>query len=304
MKKIRYKGERQRLDTYVSGLLDITRSQAQKKIRAGNIKIGGKSVNPGKILIQGDIITTLPAEGATLCRKKPAPEIKILYEDENIIVVDKEAGVVVYPSYGHESGTLLDALRGKIQIEGSERPGVVHRLDKDTSGLIAFAKNEKAERELKKIIKERKFEKTYLALVWGKVTPKKGRIEIPIKRAERDRKKMEAAKIGRKSLTEYEVLRYYDNMTLLKVRIITGRTHQIRVHFSAIGYPVVGDKTYGPRFSVIPARQGSGKRPAGISPQLSRQFLHAHELAFELFGKKYRFKSDLPEDLKGFIKSI
>jgi 23S rRNA pseudouridine1911/1915/1917 synthase len=134
-------------------------------------------------------------------------------------------------------------------------------------------------------------------LVWGKVKPGKGTIDIPIKRAERDRKKMEAAHMGKESQTKYEVIKYYDKMTLLKVRIITGRTHQIRVHFAGIGYPVVGDKKYGSHPSSFPQRRESHS-------QLNRQFLHAHKLGFELFGKKYHFKSDLPDDLNEFIKNL
>jgi len=293
MKEIHYSGEKQRLDIYLSGLLGITRSQAQKKVNSGEIKINRRSVNPNKILIQDDLIEISSAKVPNLGKKNEVPKIKIVYEDGNIIVVDKEAGVVIYPAEGHESGTLLDALRDKIDITGEERPGVVHRLDKDTSGLIVLAKNKKTETELKKLIKERKFEKTYLALVWGKVTPEKGSIDIPIQRSEKDRKKMEAATRGRESLTEYEVIKYHANMTYLKVKIITGRTHQIRVHFTGIGFPVVGDKTYGPRSSAIPAQAG-----------ISRQFLHAHELSFELNGKKYHFKSDLSEDLNDFLNRI
>ncbi|RJO60021.1 RluA family pseudouridine synthase [candidate division WS5 bacterium] len=297
MNKVKYSGEKQRLDTHISSLLGITRSQAQKKIRAGEIKVNEKTANPNKILIQGDMIAILDKKSPE--KIKTAPKVKIIHEDENIIVIDKDTGIVVYPDSTHKSGTLLDAVRGKIKITGSERPGVVHRLDKDTSGLIIFAKNEETERELKKILKERRLEKTYLALVQGKVVPKKGRIDIPIKRSEKDRKKMEASPSGRESLTEYEVIKYYKNMTLMKIRLITGRTHQIRVHFAGIGYPVIGDKTYGSRYSVIPTPSVIPAK-AGIS----RQFLHAHELAFELFGKKYHFKSELPGDLGKFLDSL
>lgn len=287
MKRIQYKGERQRLDTHISSLLGITRSKAQKKIRAGEIKINKKLANPNKIVIQGDIIQILDQKGPE--KTKTAPEVKIIYEDKNMIVLNKEAGVVVYPDSTHKSGTLLDAICSKIQITDSERPGVVHRLDKETSGLIVFAKNKKTERELKRIIKERRLKKTYLTLVWGRLEPKKGSIDIPIRRSEKDRKKMEAARSGREALTEYEATKYYKDTTLVKVNIITGRTHQIRVHFSGIGYPVVGDKKY-------------GKKSDNTGP--GRQFLHAHELGFELYGKKYHFKSDLPGDLERFLELL
>lgn len=287
MKTINYKGVSQRLDIYVSGLLDITRSQAQKRISSGEIEVGGKLAKPNKIIVHGDIIKI--SDKKLKFTKKEVPDINIVYEDENIIVVDKQAGVVVYPADGHESGTLLDALRDKVDIKDDERPGVVHRIDKDTSGLIVFAKNQKTLEYLQEEIKERKFSKTYLTLVWGKVKPEKGTIDIPIQRSEKDRKKMEASNIGRESLTDYEVVKYYDKMTFLKVKIITGRTHQIRVHFAGIGYPVVGDKTYGKKDEKI---------------YLNRQFLHAHKLGFNLFGKKYQFVSDLPEDLKEFLGAL
>ncbi len=287
MDKSTYQGKNQRLDIYLSGLLSITRSQAQKRINAGGVEVNGEIAKPNKIIVHSDVINILEKEHKPT--EKEPPKVNIIYEDDNIIVVDKLAGVVVYPAEGNESGTLLDALRDKINIQGEERPGVVHRLDKDTSGLIVFAKNQKTLEYLQKEIKNRKFEKTYLVLVWGKVTPEKGTIDIPIKRSEKDRKKMEASSLGREALTKYEVVKYYDQMTFLKAKIITGRTHQIRVHFVGIGFPVVGDKMY-------------GKKDEKIS--LNRQFLHAHELGFELLGKKYHFVSELPENLEGFLKSI
>lgn len=288
MKKIIFKDiEKQRLDVYISSLLDIARNQAQKKINEGLILVNEKKTKPNKIVEQGDEITI--SETHAKIKTKKSPKVNIIYEDENILVVNKAAGVVVYPDENHMSGTLLDAVRDKIQIKGEERPGVVHRLDKDTSGLIIFARNEKSEKELKKLIKERKFEKTYLALVWGKIKPEKGSINIPIKRSEKDRKKMEVSESGREALTKYELINYIDDMSYLKVHIITGRTHQIRVHFAGIGYPVVGDKTYGKKDD---------------SSGLARQFLHAHELEFEFFGKKYHFISRLPEDLAKFLRNL
>lgn len=273
-----------RLDIYVSGLLGISRSQAQKQIKAGEVIVNGDVSKTHQKVVQGDVVA--PSERKERLEKSKNPIVNIMYEDENIIVVDKSKGVVVYPAVGHKSGTLVDALIDKIDITDSERPGVIHRLDKDTSGLLVLAKNKKTEEYLKKEIKERKFNKVYLVLVWGKVSPRDGTIDIPIKRSEKDRKKMEAAHTGREAFTKYEVIKYYDKMTLLKARIITGRTHQIRVHFSAIGYPVVGDKTYGKK---------------GTHVTLNRQFLHAHQLSFDLFGKKYSFTSELPKDLSDFI---
>lgn len=287
-KNIYQKDVPERLDVYVSGLLDITRSQAQKKIKAGEVTVNGEVSKANQKLVRGDIVK-ISDKKEEQTEKEKNPKVNIVYEDENIIVVDKGAGMVVYPAVGHGSGTLLDALRSKIDIKDNGRPGVIHRIDKDTSGLIVFAKNQKSLEYLQEQIRDRKFEKTYLALVWGAVEPKRGTIDIPIQRSQMDRKKMEAALSGRESLTEYEVIRYHGKMTFLKVKIITGRTHQIRVHFAGIGYPVVGDKTYGKK------DEKTG---------LKRQFLHAHELGFELFDKKYKFTSELPEDLSKFIESL
>ena len=296
MNKIVYQGKGERLDIFMSGFWNVSRNQTQKCIEEGQVLVNGKAGKSNIVLEPGDKVEITEKKAAKL--KAIIPRVDVAYEDENIIAVNKDPGIVVYPDANHKTGTVLDALRSKIGIKGEERPGVVHRLDKDTSGLMVFARNKETEEYLKKEIKDRKFQKTYAALVWGKVIPKEGIINIPIKRSEKNRKKMEALSLGKEALTEYSVVQYYKqsdtwcricDMTLLKVKIITGRTHQIRVHLSAIGYPVVGDKTYGRKDDM------SG---------LNRQFLHATDLSFALNGKKYKLHSDLPKDLVVFIDSL
>ncbi len=294
MNKKVYQGRGERLDVFVADILGISRNKAQNYIKERLVFVNGRAGKPSIILEAGDNVEVQDAKDKGL--KQVIPKVKIVFENKDIIVIDKDPGIVVYPDSNHKTGTLLDAVRPKIDIESDERPGVVHRLDKDTSGLIVFAKNSDTERALKREIKSRKFEKIYLALVWGHVEPENGKIEIPIRRSEKDRKKMEASDTGKDAFTEYEVVHYYNQsdtgcrisqMTLLKVKIITGRTHQIRVHLAAIGYPVVGDKTYGRRDD----RSG-----------LARQFLHASDLSFKLNGKMYSFHSDLPKYLRIFLE--
>lgn len=214
-----------------------------------------------------------------------AKKIKIIFENKDFLVVDKPPGMVVYPSFGHDSGTLLDEIRGKIGIpQVDERPGVVHRLDKETSGVIIFSKNIKADRKLKNLFKTRKIKKEYLVLVEGRMESRAGRIEIPLARGGVDRKKVVVSLKGRSAITEYEKILEFENYTLLKANILTGRTHQIRVHFSSIDHPIVGDPVYGKKHS-----------------DLARQFLHARRLSFRFEGEDYHFESEIPADLIGFL---
>jgi 23S rRNA pseudouridine1911/1915/1917 synthase len=219
----------------------------------------------------------------------------MIYQDGDIIVVDKPAGLTVHPAPGHPTGTLVNALLAACPdlkgISGTLRPGIVHRLDKDTSGLIVVAKNDWAMRSLQRQLKEREVRKTYLALVQGVPKPKEGLIEAPIGRNPRNRKKMAVVADGREASTKYRVREEFagGNYTLLEVEPVTGRTHQIRVHMAALGHPIVGDSTYG--------------RPSKV---VERQFLHAHKLAFAmpLGGRTVEFESPLPADLREALNSL
>ena len=235
-------------------------------------------------------ITIPPPVPGTLTPE--AIPLKILYEDNDLMVVDKPAGLTVHPAPGHYTHTLVNAILAHVpDLEAGEtnRPGIVHRLDKDTSGLIIVAKNSAAHMKLADQFKSRSVTKVYQALVQGHLTPEEGIIEASIGRDPRDRKRMAVVTGGREARTEYTVIKYIDNYTLLEVRPKTGRTHQIRVHLAAIGFPIVGDATYGVK-----------------SDYLSRQFLHAYKLRFKLpsTGEYREFESELPDDLAQALKDI
>ena len=236
----------------------------------------------------------------------PEPEaipIRIVYEDEHLVVLDKPAGMVVHPGAGHSSGTLVNALLHHVKdlsgIGGELRPGIVHRLDRGTSGLMVVAKSDAAHQELSRQFSDREVDKEYVALVWGLVQPGR-RIDAPIGRDSGDRQKMSTrARRARNAVTRVTFARHYKGVSLLKVAIATGRTHQIRVHLSAIGHPVVGDATYGG----VHRRTGAHLRAV---QRLERPFLHSARLAFThpADGRRVEFDSPLPLDLQAILDEI
>jgi len=283
-----------RLDRFVSEKRpELSRTQVQRLIEDGFITVNNRPVKTSHRLTAGDKIKiAIPPPLPSPLSPEDVP-ITILYEDNDVIVVDKPAGLTVHPAPGHPRGTLVNALLAHYprlsELSDSLRPGIVHRLDRDTSGVMVIAKNKSAEMSLVNQFKERTIKKTYLTLVQGKLTPEQGIIEAAIGRHPADRKKMAVVHEGREARTRYRVVQYLENYTLLEVMPETGRTHQIRVHLSAIGYPVVGDAVYGVK-----------------SPLLSRQFLHAHKLGFRLpsTGDFKEFTSPLPEDLERALREI
>lgn len=282
-----------RLDKFVSQKCpEISRTRAQKLIEDGSITVNSRVAKSSLKLQVGDVVDiSIPAPQPSRLTPEDIP-LNILYEDQDLLVVDKPAGLTVHPAPGHYSHTLVNALLAHLPgLSSGEtgRPGIVHRLDKDTSGLMIVAKNETAHMKLADQFKNRTVTKVYLALVQGHLTPEVGIIEADIGRNPRDRKRMAVVTYGRQARTEYKVLRYLENYTLLEVKPRTGRTHQIRVHLAAIGFPVVGDATYGAR-----------------SAFLSRQFLHAHKLAFRLPASNefLQFESPLPADLVQALEDI
>jgi len=283
-----------RLDKYVCARVpELSRTRVQKLIAAGNITVNGQPAKPGLRLNPGDRIDIdiPPAPPREL--KPEAIPLKIIYEDDDLLVVDKPAGLTVHPAPGHPAHTLVNAILAHFphlaDIGDSLRPGVVHRLDKDTSGVMLVAKNSAAQADLAKQFKSHSVTKAYLALVKGRLEPENGIIEADIGRDPHNRKKMAVVVAGREARTEYRVIRYIGGYTLLEIMPETGRTHQIRVHLAAIGFPVVGDKVYGVK-----------------SPHLSRQFLHASRLGFKLpsSGDYVEFKSELPSDLEKALGAI
>jgi 23S rRNA pseudouridine1911/1915/1917 synthase len=283
-----------RLDKFLSlEFPQISRSQLQKLISQGFITVNNKPAKGGHGLEHGDqVAVDLSPLNAGISGGENIP-LKVVYEDKDLIVIDKQAGLTVHPVSGHKQNTLVTVLLARYpdltDNEDPTRPGIVHRLDKDTSGLMVIARNPAAKKILIDQFKTREVKKAYLALVKGKLKPEEGTIEAPIGRNPGDRKKMAIVEGGRPARTRYRVIRELDGYTLLEVMPETGRTHQIRVHLAAIGRPVVGDSVYGVK-----------------SPHLKRQFLHAFKLRFKLpsTGEYREFVSELPEDLKEALEKF
>lgn len=284
----------ERVDTLIARLLpELSRSHVRKLIDAGFVTIGGRVPKPSE----------KPPAGAKLRVEIPPPEemtlepedipLTVIYQDADIIVVDKPPGLTVHPAPGHPGGTLVNALLAAVPdlqgISGTLRPGIVHRLDKDTSGLIVVAKNDRAMRSLQAQLKERRVHKTYLALVEGVPDPRQGAIEAPLGRHPKNRKKQAVVAGGRDAISNYRVREVLPgNRSLLEVEPVTGRTHQIRVHLAAIGHPIVGDAVYGKRSNLV-----------------GRQFLHAARLGFNMpSGRQVEFESPLPPDLRAALEDL
>jgi len=282
-----------RLDRFVSERAELSRTHARRLIEDGDITVNDLTAKPGQKLAAGDIVrVNVPPPPPSHLVPEDIP-LSILYEDDDVMVIDKPAGLTVHPAPAHPGHTLMNAIishvPGLAGEEGTLRPGIVHRLDKDTSGLILAAKNRQAQAELMAQFQKREVKKVYLALVRGRLSPEQGVIEAALGRDLHNRKKMAVVSRGRSAATEYRVVEYLGGYTLLEVMPKTGRTHQIRVHLAAIGFPVVGDATYG----------------AG-SPYLKRQFLHASRLGFRLpsSGEFVEFTAELPADLKQALAAI
>ena len=283
-----------RLDKFVGGKCpELSRTHAQKLIADGSITVNGRVAKASLKLDVGDKINIIIPPTPPSPLSPEAIPLNIIYEDADLLVVDKPAGLTVHPAPGHHGHTLVNAVLAHFphlaDISDSLRPGIVHRLDRDTSGVMLVAKNKVAQANLISQFKTRTIVKAYLALVKGQLTPERGIIEAEIGRDPRNRKRMAVVTEGREARTEYRVIKYVGNYSLLEVILETGRTHQIRVHLSAIGYPVVGDQMYGVK-----------------SPHLSRQFLHACRLGFKLpsTGEYVEFTSELPPDLAQALKNI
>lgn len=293
----------QRIDKWLSGeLADLSRSRIQGLIRSGDVAVNGRPVKAHAAVRAGWVVTVrIPDPVAAPGLVAEAIPLAVLYEDCDIIVIDKPAGLVVHPGAGNRRGTLVNALLHRCGplpgIGGEMRPGIVHRLDKGTSGVMVAARSERAMAHLAKQFRERSVSKEYLALVWGRPKPGRGRIETALGRSARDRKKMSVrARVGRKAVTVYETVEEFEKVSLLRVCIETGRTHQIRVHLSFRGHPVVGDGTYG-------RRRGPGLLPG---PEPARPMLHAARLALEhpVSGRRMEFSAPLPADMAGLLKAL
>ena len=286
-----------RLDAYIASQdEEITRTSAQRLIEQGVILVNGKKQKVSYKVSQGDSIIIQEVQAQEIELKAQDIPIEIVYEDDDIIVVNKPKGMVVHPANGNPDGTLVNAIMAICKdslsgIGGEIRPGIVHRLDKDTSGLLIVAKNDKAHVNMSEQIKNHEVKKTYIALVRGIVKENEATIDMPIGRSNSDRKKMAVNKNGKNAVTHIKVLNRYDKYTLLEVNIETGRTHQIRVHLSHIGYPIIGDYTY-----------SNGKNEFGVEGQC----LHARQLEFKhpITGKEMKLEAELPKYFEEILQRL
>ncbi|MCK4727654.1 MAG: RluA family pseudouridine synthase [Desulfobacterales bacterium] len=298
-----------RLDTVIAARIPaLSRSYVGRLIREGRVTVNSLTTKPAYVTRRGDVVRAeIPPPQPIASKPEPIP-LAILYEDSEVIVLNKPVGLVVHPAAGHQSGTLVNALlyhcRDLQGIGGDLRPGIVHRLDKDTSGTLVVAKNDMAHDCLSRQFKKRRVQKRYLALVWGDMKASAGVIDLPIGRHPVDRKKMSTrSRRSRSTETRWKIKEALSGVTLLEIDLKTGRTHQIRVHCAATGHPVVGDATYGgtKRWKGTPLQDARH-----ILRCVKRQMLHAWKLAFAhpRTGELMRFESPLPEDMASVLKSL
>lgn len=297
-----------RIDTFVSEKTGITRSQVQKLLETGHVTLNGRPVKPNHRIKENDaIVITVPEKEPEALLPEDIP-VNILYHDRDIAVVEKPPGMVVYPSPGHRRGTLMNALAfhlGRLAtVGGPLRPGVVHRLDKDTSGVMVVALSDRAYYGLVEEFRKREIKRSYLALVYGSLKKERGKIALTVGRSEADRKKMSTrTRSGKEARTSWERVEVFRGATLIKAKLATGRTHQIRVHFASIGHPVLGDRTYGKKTSI--EIRGLGNR-LKRSVTFPRQMLHAELLGLThpVTGEYMEFKTEMPEDMARAVNEL
>jgi 23S rRNA pseudouridine1911/1915/1917 synthase len=290
--------EIKRLDLFLrEKITEVSRSKIQKAIKEGQVTVNGLTARPGQKLKSEEVVEITLEDNITGTELEPQEiNLNIIYEDDEILVIDKPAGQVVHPGAGLPQGTLVNGLiffYPEIKNVGSPlRPGIVHRLDKETSGLMVVARTQEAHNSLRQQFEDRTVEKVYLGLAAGQFKDQKGMIDLPVGRHSVERQKMSVrSRKSRVAITRYEVLREFKHSTLLALKPLTGRTHQLRVHLAAIGHPLLGDTRYGQ----------TGRKKRKVAPRL---FLHAFALSFEHPLKKERleFKSPLPPDLQAILE--
>ena len=289
--------QKKRLDSYiVEELEDLSRTTVKRLIDEEKILVNGKKQKSSYKPEMGDVISIDMPEAREIKLEAQNIPVPVIYEDNDIIVVNKPKGMVVHPANGNPDGTLVNAILAMCKnslsgIGGEIRPGIVHRLDKDTSGLLIVAKNDTAHIKMSKQIQDRKVTKKYIALVKGVIAENEATIDLPIARSTKDRKKMGVDPNGKNAITHFKVLKRYDKYTLLELKIDTGRTHQIRVHMSYIGHPVVGDSVY-----------SNGKNEFDIEGQM----LHARYLEFKhpITGEELKLEGPIPEYFESILKKL
>ena len=296
-------GAKGRLDSYLAARLGLSRSRVAALLAEESILVDGRPgkksepVSPGQ-----EMVARIPAPAPATARPQDIP-LEIVYQDAELAVVNKQAGLVVHPAPGHPDGTLVNALLHHIGdlagIGGTLRPGIVHRLDRDTSGLMVVAKSDRAHHALSAALKARRVKRIYLAALWGSLAEPRVTVDRPVGRHPRDRTRMAVVPAGRPSRTRFGHLESWPAASLCEARLDTGRTHQIRVHAAAIGHPVVGDALYGPGRERGFAG-GQRRWAAELARRTSRQFLHAHRLEFDhpVTGEPLEFRAPLPAELE------
>lgn len=287
---------KKRIDAYLADKTDYSRVTIQRLIDEKKITVNGKNIKASYKVQLDDDIEIEEVEAKEISLKAQDIPVDVLYEDNDIIVINKPKGMVVHPANGNPDGTLVNAVMAICKdslsgIGGEIRPGIVHRLDKDTSGVIIVAKNDKAHINLSEQIKNHEVEKTYIAIVRGSIPENEATINMPIGRSTKDRKKMAVTKSGKNAVTHFKVLKRHNNYTLVEVKIETGRTHQIRVHLAEIGFPIIGDTVY-----------SNGKNEWGVEGQC----LHARSIRFKhpITNKEMFIEAPLPEYFENIIKEF
>jgi len=302
----------ERLDVFLASRISkVSRSKIKQIIETGNVTVNGVIKKPRYLIKAGEEIEVhIPRPEPMEAEPENIP-ISVVFEDTSLLVVNKEAGMVVHPGYGNRSGTLVNALLGHCESLSSSgdpvRPGVVHRIDKDTSGLLVVAKNEEAHRKLADQFKKKTVVREYIAVVWGRIKKKKDTIETLLSRNNRDRRKFGVREEGKKAVTNYHAEERFRIASLLRLTLQTGRTHQIRVHCSHIGHPVFGDQMYGGRGACLGGlSQNDTRFVKQLLKIMPRQALHAKSLGFihPVTGKKCFFESELPADMKLLIEKL
>lgn len=291
--KIKVNEENIRLDQYLANSLDRSRSKIQKDIKEGLVCVNGKTVNNSYILNIDDEISITERQNIDSNIKSSDIDVDIVYEDEYLLVINKQSGLVVHPAPGHYTDTLVNALATKFKLSNmdSDRPGIVHRIDKDTSGLMLVAKDEITHEKLSEMIKNKEVERIYIALVYGVINHDTGTIDAPIGRDPNNRQKMCVTdKNSKDSITHFKVLKRYKDKTLVECKLETGRTHQIRVHFNYINHPVVGDPVYAKKTNVTEFGQ----------------YLHSKSIRFThpITNQELYFEVDLPKEFKDMLENL
>jgi 23S rRNA pseudouridine1911/1915/1917 synthase len=303
---------RTRLDLYLTHhVQNATRTKVREAIVGGSVLVNGRRVKPSHSVAPGETIDIIfPRPPRPEAQPEDIP-LDIVYEDEVVLVVNKPAGMVTHPAHAHYSGTLVNALLHHSsrlsQLNTELRPGIVHRLDKETSGLLVVAKTDQAHQALARQFMHRTIDREYWAVVWGTFRQQQGTIEASLGRSKRDRKKVAVTADGKHAVTEYEVLERLDYLTLLRLRLKTGRTHQIRVHLAHIGHPIFGDPAYGGRSATWGGLDGSKARQAAMLLKgLTRQALHAKTIGFvhPVTRTRVAFDSPLPADMRETLRAL